>query len=71
MDGEAGDIKCPEYGPPIEVCRRLIFVGVPFDQLILEFSWVHVSFVPGMPRGRVLTRLPNGSYVEGLKQLAG
>lgn len=64
--GEAADFTCPEYGDPIEVCRRLLYVGVPFDQVIYEHSWVHVSFIEKLPRQDVFTKLPNGQYAPGL-----
>lgn len=70
MRGEAADVLVAGYSPR-EVCERIIALGVPFDQLILEFDqWTHVSAVRDRPpRGRVLTaRKRQGVtvYMEGL-----
>jgi len=44
--GEAVDFICPAFGTPVEICRKLIELHdlIRFDQLILEHSWVHISF---------------------------
>lgn len=40
---------------PIETCRALAEMGLPFDQLIHEFGrWTHVSW-SSTPRGSILT----------------
>lgn len=65
MTGNAADIICPAFGPPIAICRVIINSGIEFDQIIKEFSWVHVAFVEHQPRGSVLTF--NGKqYLEGI-----
>lgn len=68
--GEAVDFTAPEFGTPLQVCRALLkdkdFVG--FDQLIMEGTWVHISFSDAT-RGKVMTAHFNGgkvSYTEGL-----
>lgn len=56
MKGQAADIIVPGFGRPIEVCRRILEVGVVFDQLIHEFGgWAHISFVQAGARLMVLT----------------
>lgn len=54
------------FGPPLAVCRALAKSGLPFDQVIEEGGWTHISFDP---RGRrqVLTKLSQG-YQEGLSR---
>lgn len=46
MLGEACDFVCPSYGSPVSVVialrDKLELLGI--DQLILESSWIHVSF---------------------------
>lgn len=46
MLGEACDFVCPAYGSPVNVVialrNNLRVLGI--DQLILESSWIHVSF---------------------------
>ena len=68
LEGYAGDFTCPGFGTPKEVCEALKDSGIPFDQLIFENSWVHLSVAPRM-RGEVLTAsFSNGkaSYTTGL-----
>jgi zinc D-Ala-D-Ala carboxypeptidase len=67
LRGEAADFICPGFGTPLDVCRRIIEVdSIPFDQLIWEHTWVHISFVQDGARRSVLTLLPNGKYAPGL-----
>lgn len=54
MTGQAADIVVSGY-TPAQVARRIVDLGLPFDQVILEFDrWVHVSVAP-RPRGSILT----------------
>lgn len=65
VTGNAADLICPAFGSPVAICRVIINSDIPFDQIIKEFSWVHVSFVEHQPRGSILTF--NGKqYVEGI-----
>lgn len=68
LDGYAADIVCPGFGTPLEVCQALASSGIPFDQLIQEGGWSHISVAPAM-RQEVLTAHFNSgkvSYSEGL-----
>ena len=65
--GEAADFHCPRYGPPESICRRLLSVGVGFDQLIHEGTWVHVS-IADQPRGEVLTAIFNPGATTTYRQ---
>lgn len=73
--GEAVDFKAPMYGTPLDICRAIIAQQnqIPFDQLILEHSWVHISFaiLSGKPKGQVLSLLSNGHYAVGLTDIHG
>lgn len=74
LKGEAIDFRCPDAGSPMQIATKLALTktDVPFDQLILEYSWVHISFAitPGRkPRGDVLTLTKSGAYVPGLVTL--
>lgn len=73
--GEAVDFTCSQFGTPLDVCRAIIQAHdqIPFDQLILEHSWVHVSFAirNGNPRGQVLSLLNTGGYANGLTDPKG
>ena len=55
--GQAADIHAAGLSPH-DLCRAIIRLELPFDQLILEFNeWVHVSTAPHNqnPRGNILT----------------
>jgi hypothetical protein len=64
--GEAVDFVCPDFGSPLEICYALQpnikMLGI--DQLIMEGTWVHVSFTLS-PRYEILTML-KGQYLKGL-----
>jgi zinc D-Ala-D-Ala carboxypeptidase len=73
---EAVDYVSPTFGTPVEIARTLLQnqVLIRFDQLILEHTWVHISFnsIPGsVQRGQVLSLLSNKKYTEGLTNLEG
>lgn len=69
ITGHAVDFTCPGYGTPLSICKALRTSKLQFDQLILEGTWVHISFKP-MMRGMVLTaHFSPGKptlYTEGL-----
>jgi hypothetical protein len=76
IKGEAVDFESPAFGSPLKICKKLIELKtmIPFDQLILEHTWVHISFcaVPTVkPRGQVLSLLNSGSYAPGLTDKEG
>ena len=55
--GQAADIHAAGLSPH-DLCRAIITLELPFDQLILEFNeWTHVSVPRGndAPRGTILT----------------
>ena len=65
MEGLAADIICPSYGPPIVCAEALINAGLVFDQLIYEFTWLHIGFSRDTSRKEVLTAR-SGIYTHGL-----
>jgi zinc D-Ala-D-Ala carboxypeptidase len=75
LKGEAVDFTCPTYGTPLDICRQLVKLQdlIRFDQLILEPSWVHISFTlsNAKPRGQVLSLLKSGQYSQGLTDREG
>lgn len=76
LKGEAVDFICPDFGAPLEIVRTLSqnFKLLQFDQLILEHTWVHISFnsIPdGKPRGQVLTLLSDKTYAVGITDKYG
>lgn len=73
--GEAVDFICPAIGTPADVCKAILEqpYRVSFDQLILEHTWVHISFAitTRQPRTQVLSLLENKSYSTGLTDKKG
>lgn len=57
MQGLAADFICPGFGTPLAVCQRLESLGLEFDQLIQEGTWVHIGLAAEgvKPRRQVLT----------------
>ena len=52
--GEASDIRSPFFSP-LQIARVIVMLKLPFDQLILYPSFVHVSHkAKGRNRGQVL-----------------
>ena len=73
--GEAVDFIAPRFGSPKTVCEQLVdqVQFVNFDQLILEHTWIHISFTtPNVrPRKQVLSLLTNRRYALGLTDKHG
>lgn len=65
LTGHAVDFNCYGYGSPKAVCKAIAGSKLPFDQLIEEGRWVHISFDPRFRR-QVLTKKPGGGYELGL-----
>lgn len=69
--GQAADIHAAGLSPH-DLCRAIISLELPFDQLILEFGeWVHVSVTAPnhRARGNILTASKQGGrtvYNQGL-----
>lgn len=58
VKGEAADFVCPDFGTPSEIVQTLapLAEDLGIDQLILEPTWVHVSFAEN-PRHEILTKV--------------
>lgn len=73
--GQAVDFICPKFGTPIDIVRALSHKdsGIYFNQLILEHTWVHISFPvpPAVPKMQVLTLLANKRYAVGITDKYG
>lgn len=50
--GLACDFVCPAFGMPTEVAAAIYNSDIEYDQLILEYGWVHV----GLARDGMLSR---------------
>jgi hypothetical protein len=67
LRGEAADIWVSGISAE-ELARRIVALGLPFDQIIVEnpapaVKWVHVSYRAN-PRGQMLRRLRPGVYAN-------
>ena len=52
--GEASDTRSPFFSP-LEIARKAVELGLPFDQLILYPTFVHFSHkLKGKQRGKIL-----------------
>jgi hypothetical protein len=75
LKGEAVDFICQEYGSALQIARTIVANKdlVRYDQLILEHTWVHISFSSPtvVARGEVLSLLNGGKYAVGLTNLDG
>jgi len=69
--GEAADIII--YGKtPLEVCRWVEQSGLPFDQLIEEGGWTHISYSPKLRRQALTAHFETGmgaTYTVGLREV--
>ena len=74
MDGLAADILCPQFGPPLDVCKAIVNAGIKTDQIIHEFGhWCHVAFAAPqqVARGQLLTIASAAEgYQPGLNAIA-
>jgi hypothetical protein len=59
VEGQAADIQCPAIGTK-RLFEFLRASELPFDQLIYEGSWVHVSFGPRHRREVLIATFTNG-----------
>lgn len=74
--GEAVDWISPTYGIPVVVAKKLLKHQdyIKWDQLILEHTWIHISFKADptiAQRGQVLSLLQSGGYAQGLTDKSG
>jgi hypothetical protein len=67
--GLACDFVCPAFGAPLETARTLLSSAIEYDQLILEYGWVHVGLAQAgmLSRREALTkRSPRAAYECGI-----
>jgi zinc D-Ala-D-Ala carboxypeptidase len=64
--GLACDFVCPALGTPEEVALAILKSDLAYDQLILEYGWVHVALAEeGLaPRREALTKHAAGAAWE-------
>jgi zinc D-Ala-D-Ala carboxypeptidase len=68
VNGLACDFICPDYGPPWKVAEQILNCGLDYDQLILEYGWVHVAIAETGPgRREALTKRSSfAPYEQGI-----
>lgn len=56
--GLACDFVCPAFGTPAEVALAILKSDIEYDQLILEYGWVHVGLAQegSLSRQEALTK---------------
>ncbi|MGO9403220.1 MAG: D-Ala-D-Ala carboxypeptidase family metallohydrolase [Terriglobales bacterium] len=68
--GLACDFVCPTFGPPEEVALTILKSDIEYDQLILEYGWIHVGLARegGLARREALTKRSAGAgYEAGIR----
>lgn len=76
VSGEAVDFTASQFGTPLDICRLLISYKelVRWDQLILEHTWIHISWKAtpnAIQRGEVLSLLSSNRFAVGLTDAEG
>lgn len=70
LHGLACDFVCPAFGTPDKVALAILKSGIDYDQLILEYGWVHVGLAQEgqLSRREALTkRSAESAYEFGIK----
>jgi zinc D-Ala-D-Ala carboxypeptidase len=68
--GLACDFVCSAFGTPAEVALAILKSDLEYDQLILEYGWVHVGLAQQglLSRREALTkRSPGAAYESGIR----
>ena len=68
--GLACDFVCPVFGTPVKVALAILKSDIEYDQLILEYGWVHVGLAQQglLSRREALTkRSPSAAYEPGIR----
>jgi hypothetical protein len=68
--GLACDFVCYAFGTPTEVALAILKSDLEYDQLILEYGWVHIGLSQAglLPRREALTkRSPWAAYESGIR----
>ena len=68
--GLACDFICPAFGTPAEVALSILKSDIEYDQLILEYGWVHVALAQegSLSRREALTKRSKlAAYEAGIR----
>lgn len=59
--GFCADFVCRSFGTPAKIVDKIRKTTIKFDQLIMEGTWVHVSFAPEMRMMAMTATFTNGT----------
>jgi hypothetical protein len=64
--GYAADFVCPAFGTPEQIVKAIVASGIVFDKVIMEGTWVHISFAPAAREIAMIATFKDGipSYSE-------
>jgi zinc D-Ala-D-Ala carboxypeptidase len=68
--GLACDFVCPALGAPVEVALAILNSDIDYDQIILEYGWVHVGLAREgqLSRHEALTKRSSlAAYESGIR----
>ncbi len=68
--GLACDFVCPDFGTPAEVAHAILKSDLDYDQLILEYGWVHIGLAEDRSffrREAFTKRSPQSPYEPGIR----
>jgi zinc D-Ala-D-Ala carboxypeptidase len=68
--GLACDFVCSEFGTPYDVALAILKSDTQYDQLILEYGWVHVGLAQKgifFRRESLTKRSPEAAYESGIR----
>jgi hypothetical protein len=68
--GLACDFVCPAFGTPSEVALAILKSDIEYDQLILEYGWVHIGLARdgSLSRREALTKRSKlSAYESGIR----
>jgi hypothetical protein len=77
IKGQAVDFICPKFGTPLQIAVKLREFKelLGFKQLIMEHTWVHISWeleIPNtQPKLEILSLVSGGHYASGFTDLNG
>lgn len=66
IGGHAIDFTCRAFGSDYEVACAIRESNIEFDQLILEYGWIHISFAPALRRQCMTKKSASTPYLQGL-----
>ena len=60
VDGYAADFIANKFGKPKTIVEKIKELGIKYDQLICEGTWVHISFAPTLRQQTLTAEFKDG-----------